>query len=494
MLLTILSATSAGLCGLAAVVVLRAMTVKSRQPKPSELDIDTTPIDGNQQIKANLQEAITYQTVSRMPGDINYDEILKFHDFLKRVFPTVHSSPLVKREVIATYSLLYTVEGSNPSLKPYILAAHMDVVPVDGQDWDVPPFEGREQDGCIYGRGTIDDKHSLMGILEALELRLQRQEKPTRTMLLCFGHDEEVAGNEGAAVIGKTLKERGTEVEFLLDEGFTILQDVIKQVRRPVGLIGVSEKGFVMLQLTVDSAKTGHSSMPPSETNVGILAEAVSKLERTPFPIKFERGVSYDNFNFLASEADYPFKFVFANLWLFKSIVKRIMHKQESTRATLHTTTAVTMFNGGIKMNVLPPSATAIINHRIHPSQTVQQVLDRDKLLINDSRVKMEVLQSKEASITSPYDDNCFGYQTVGQSIKHVFPNAILAPAILMANTDTIHYACVTNKMYRFCPTLNYPEDVPRFHGVNERIRVKNYEQVVKFYYITMHHADREHL
>ncbi|XP_022107246.1 N-fatty-acyl-amino acid synthase/hydrolase PM20D1.2-like [Acanthaster planci] len=494
MLLSILSVATAGLSGLAAILVLRAITAKSKQPKPSGLSLDTTQFDGNRKIVTNLQEAIRIETVSRKPGDINYSEILKFHAFLQKVFPKVHSSPLVTREVIASYSLLYTVEGSNPSLKPYILAAHIDVVPVDGQDWDVPPFEGREQDGCIYGRGTIDDKHSLMGILEALESRLERQEKPVRSIYLCFGHDEEVTGLDGAANIGKTLQERGVQAEFLLDEGYTILQDVIKHVHRPVGLIGVSEKGHATLRLSVDTAETGHSSMPPKETNVGILAKAVSKLETTPFPSMFGSGVEYDNFVYLASEVEYPIKLVFANLWLFKKIVERIMQQKESTRAILHTSTAITVFRGGVKVNVLPPSASAIVNHRIHPSQTIQQVLERDRRLINDDRIKMEILQSREATITSPYDEQCFAYQSIGQSIQQVFPDAIVAPAILLANTDTVHYTSITDKLYRFCPTFNLPEDVPRFHGVNERIRISNYEQVVKFYYILMHHADREQL
>ena len=77
-------------------------------------------------------------------------------------FPTIHSSPLVQREVINTHSLLYTVQGSDPSLKPTLFCAHIDVVPVEEESWDVPPFEGRLVDGFIYGRGTLDDKHSLM--------------------------------------------------------------------------------------------------------------------------------------------------------------------------------------------------------------------------------------------------------------------------------------------------------------------------------------------
>ncbi|XP_038060708.1 N-fatty-acyl-amino acid synthase/hydrolase PM20D1.2-like isoform X2 [Patiria miniata] len=494
MFLSILSAATAGLGGLVAILVLRAITVKSKQPKPSSLAPDTSPFDGNGKIVSNLQEAIRYETISRMPGDINYSEILKFHAFLQKAFPRVHSSPLVKREVIVSYSLLYTVEGTDPSLKSYILAAHMDVVPVEGQDWDVPPFEGRIQDGCIYGRGTIDDKHSLMGIMEALESRLERGEKPVRPLYLCFGHDEEVGGVDGAFNIGKTLLGRGVEAEFLLDEGYTILQDVIKHVSRPVGLIGVSEKGRLNVKLSVDSANTGHSSMPPAETNIGILANAVSKLESTPFPSMFGSGVEYDNFVYLTSEVEYPIKLVFANLWLFQKLVESIMRKKESTRALLHTSTAITVFKGGVKANVLPPSASAIVNHRIHPSQTIQQVLERDRRLINDDRIKMEILQGREATITSPYDEQCFAYQSIGQSIKQVFPDAIVAPGILLANTDTIHYTSVTDKLYRFCPTFNLPEDIPRFHGVNERIRISNYEQVVKFYYILMHHADRQQL
>ncbi|XP_070557575.1 N-fatty-acyl-amino acid synthase/hydrolase PM20D1.2-like [Ptychodera flava] len=482
-------------------VVLRTVTTPSKQPVVQECSpYDTDFIAANDRLKRNFQKAITFKTVSYDQSVQNTEELSKFVDFLREVFPTVHSSPLVKNEVIGNYSLLYTVAGSNDKLKPYILAAHMDVVPVDGQAWNYPTFEGLEEDGFIYGRGTIDDKHCLMGIMEALEFRLQRGENPKRPLYIALGHDEEVSGFEGALSIAQTLAARDVDIEFMLDEGMTVLDGVVPMVPKKTALIGVVEKGYLTVRAVLNTSNTGHSSMPPKHTCIGKLAMAIARLEANPFPNMFGKGPERSMFDHLAPEMTLLGRVVMSNLWLFSPIVSWVLSWKQNTNAVIRTTTAVTKFESGIKENVIPSSASATINHRIHPAQTVQQVYDYDNHILNEvmvndeEKIQVEMLNFLEPSHISPYDDDSFGYQTVVKSIRQVFPDVVVAPGVMIGNTDTRHYWNLTKNIYRFSPTIMKPTDLPRFHGVNERISIHNYEQVVNFFYHLMLNTDQEKL
>ncbi|XP_072050979.1 N-fatty-acyl-amino acid synthase/hydrolase PM20D1-like [Amphiura filiformis] len=483
---------ASGAIGFVGLVIFRTLTYPNKQIKPSAgQSFDTSFIQENEdRLVSNLQQVVRFNTTSRERGDMNYEEILKVHQFIQQAFPTIHSSPLVKREVINQYSLLYTVEGSEPSLKPYILCAHMDVVPVEEDSWDVPPFEGRLVDGFIYGRGTLDDKHSLLGILEALEFLLQRGEKPVRPIILAFGHDEEVEGRDGAKEIAAVLKDRGIQAEFLIDEGLTVTDGLVPGMSNLVALVGVAEKGYLNLELSVDSAPTGHASMPPKETNIGILSQAVSRLETNPFPSMFGKGPERAMFEFLGAEIIFPLKMVIANFWLFSPIFEWIMSRKPSTNAFLRTTTALTVFKGGIKRNVLPPSATANINFRIHPAQTVQDVIDYVKKVVNDDRIKLKTIAAHEPSHISPYSESSLGFKSIAQCVKQVFPGASVSPSVLIANTDTKWYPDITANRYRFFPVVTDASDINRIHGHNERISIGHYLEMVQFYYLLMKHAD----
>ena len=210
-------------------------------------------------------------------------EFLALHEYLKETFPKVHSG--LTKETINDYSLLYTWKGSDETLKPILLMAHLDVVPVEPAseaDWQHPPFEGQIQDGYIWGRGALDDKAGVMGLLEAVETLLAEGFRPKRTIYLAFGHDEELGGPNGAAKIAELLLSRKVELDYVLDEGLIIANGILP-VSKPVALIGIAEKGFVSLELSVET-EGGHSSMPPPNTAIGILSEAVNKLEEGQMP------------------------------------------------------------------------------------------------------------------------------------------------------------------------------------------------------------------
>ncbi|XP_039604426.1 N-fatty-acyl-amino acid synthase/hydrolase PM20D1.2-like [Polypterus senegalus] len=437
----------------------------------------------------SFKEAIRIPTVSTSETDLNISALEEFNDFLQKAFPVVFSSSLVQHEIVSDYSHLFKVSGSDPTLQPYMIISHIDVVPAPSDGWDAPPFSAQEINGFIYGRGTLDNKQSLMGSLQALEYLLKRGYKPRRTFYLGFGHDEEVNGLNGAKNIAALLKSRGVKLSFILDEGMAVLDGIIKGLQGPAAIIGVSEKGIMTIKLTV-TMKPGHSSTPPRETTIGILSTAVSRLERNPLPSKFGLGPEKAMFEHLASRFDFPVNFVMSNLWLFSPILTWILEKEPSTNALIRTTTAVTMFNAGIKNNIISPYAEAIVNFRIHNAQTTDEVLQIVSDTIADDRVKVEVISAGEPLPISSYNATSFGYQIIKKTAQEIFPQVVVAPGVCVGSSDSKHFVEVCDEILRFVPTWFKIEDLSRFHGLNERISVKNYEEAVKFYFQLFQNCD----
>lgn len=443
-------------------------------------------------MKESLKGAIQIPTVSFNPGEFNTTALAEFGEYIHKVFPTVFRTSFIQHEVVGEYSHLFTVQGSDPSLQPYMLLAHIDVVPAPDQGWEVPPFSGLERDGFIYGRGTLDNKNAVMAILQALELLLIRNYIPRRSFFIALGHDEEVSGAHGAQKISALLQARGVQLAFIVDEGSFILDGFIPSLKTPFAMVSVSEKGSLDLMLEVNMTP-GHSSAPPKETSIGILAAAVSRLEQTPMPNMFGSGPLKMTLQQLANEFSFPANVIFNNLWLFWPLVSRLMEREDITNALVRTTTAVTMFNAGIKVNVIPPVAQATVNFRIHPAQTVQEVLKLAKDIVVDDRVQFHVLESVEPLPVSPFDDQALGYQLIRQTIQSVFPEInIVVPGTCIAQTDSRLYTNLTTGIYRFNPVYLQPQDFRRIHGINERISVQAYESQVKFIFEFIQNADTE--
>uniref|UniRef100_A0A3Q4B9W0 Peptidase M20 dimerisation domain-containing protein n=1 Tax=Mola mola TaxID=94237 RepID=A0A3Q4B9W0_MOLML len=447
-----------------------------------------------EQLLANFRAAIRIPTVSFSEADINITALRQFDGLLRKAFPTVFSSSLVHHELVANYSHLFWVPGSQPDLLPYLLLAHIDVVPASESDgWEAPPFSAKEIDGFIYGRGTIDDKSAVMSILQALEYLLMKGYVPRRGFYIGLGHDEEVSGFKGAVSIVRVLKQRGVQFSFVLDEGLAILDGVIRGLEGPAALIGISEKGAATVKLSVSMAP-GHSSMPPSETTVGILAAAVKRLEENPMPRLFGYGPERETFEHLAHKFSFPMKFIMSNLWLFSSLLGRVLERKPDTNAFVRTTTAVTMFNAGVKVNILPSLAEAYVNLRIHSAQSLQEVLDLIQSTVGDHRVKMELVDGFDPLPVSSSDEKSFGFQIIKKTVLDFFPSVTVAPGICIGNTDSRHFKDLTNDIYRFAPLWFKPGDAQRFHGINERISKKNYEEMVMFYFSLIQNCDVQRL
>jgi carboxypeptidase PM20D1 len=334
----------------------------------------------------------------------------------------------------------------------------------------------------------MDDKSSVIGILEATERLLSEGFQPRRTVYLAFGHDEEVGGPNGAAKIAEVLAARGVDsFAFVLDEGGAIAEDMIPGVDGPVAIIGVAEKGFLSLELLVEG-EGGHSSMPPDHTNIGILAAALTKLEDNQFPARLD-GATEQMFQYLAPEMSLLRRVVFANLWLLRPVVARLMVSEQSGAAMVRTTTAATMIDGGVKDNVLPIDARAVVNFRIMPGETVESVTARVRDVIADDRVQLRMLANQDPSPVSDVGSEAF--RLLGRTIRQVVadPKLKVAPYLVVGGTDAKYYSGRSSNVFRFLAFRASGEDLERVHGTNERLSLENLDLNVTYFYQLLRNA-----
>jgi carboxypeptidase PM20D1 len=462
----------------AAVLALNTLRQGSQQLAAHPLAL--IPVDGAA-ASERLAGAVRFRTISfEKPSTETQAQLLEFRAYLEHAFPHLHAA--LRREIVNGYSLLYTWPGSDPKAKPILLMAHQDVVPVapgTEKDWHAGPFSGEIRGGFIWGRGSWDDKGNLMGILEAVESLAASGFKPRRTIYLAFGHDEENGGAEGASMIARLLTERGVHCEFALDEGLLIAEGILPGLKPPAALIGIAEKGSVTLRLTA-AATPGHSSMPPARSAIGALATAIERVQAAPMPATIA-GVTAKMFDALAPELTGFSRVAMSNLWLFGPIVRKQLEAGPSTNALIRTTTAVTVIRGGEKDNVLPGEAEALINFRLLPGDNADRVIEHVRRVVRDDQIRIAAAYPAEepspvASVTSA------AYQLIDRTIREVFPEAIVAPGLMIAATDARHMSAVADDTYRFSPVRAHSEDLPRFHGTDERMAVSNYVELIHFY------------
>lgn len=467
------------------------MTVESYQiPMQSLKKVSDHPTLSKVELGQRLAGAIRYQTISYEEKPTNVTVFKDLHNYLESLFPTVYSKLTVHKLGEEDLSLLFewpgTLAGSS-SDRPVLLTSHLDVVPVPEDTleyWSVDPFAGIV-DEFIWGRGTIDDKQGVLAILEVAEWLLKEGFKPKNSIYLGFGHDEEISGYKGAQFIAQWFRDNNIRIDYLVDEGMTIFKDSPLPLE-DTAFIGLAEKGSVVVDLIVKH-KGGHASLSTKETAVDILSRAVTKIYDNPMPTRFDPSSPfYKALAVIGPEMNNIIaKAVFSNLWLFDSILSRVFMLDSLTLVNLRTTAAATIIDAGTKSNVLPTYAKATINHRIIPGDTVDDVIQHDIRVINDPRVSVEKRSDYlEASPVS--SETSIGYSTIAKSTREAFPGITVAPSLFVANTDTRHYWDIANDIYRFCPTVMTPSDLPRFHGIDERISVDNYYKIIQFYYQLM--------
>jgi carboxypeptidase PM20D1 len=466
------------LVALAAAVAVNTWRTPSRQiavaPAP-QLAIDV------QAAAKRLAGAIPFRTVSSLDNPAGNDaEFDKLHAYLAEQFPKVHAT--LKKEVVGQKALLYTWAGSDPAAKPIALMAHQDMVPIapgTEKAWSVDPFGGAIQDGFVWGRGTLDNKGNLFAQMEAIELLIGQGFKPTQTVYLVMGDDEEVSGLRGALPIAELLKSRGVRLDWVLDEGLLVLDGVLPGLSKPAALIGLAEKGYGTFFLSLDTAP-GHSSMPPQHSAIGSMSAALARLEANPMPGGIQ-GVAAQMFGTLAPEMSGLNRVLLSNLWLTRPLVQGQLEKSPSSNAMLRTTTALTIVRAGNKDNVLPGRAEAAVNFRILPGDSIDSVEKHLKSALGNDAIQVKRYPgNSEPSPVSPTDST--GYRAIEQAVRQTFPDAVVAPGLMTAATDSRHFSLVSDAVYRFSPFRVKAEDLARFHGTNERVSIANYGEMIQFY------------
>ena len=463
---------------LAAIVLTRAALLK---PAPIPAVAATPiPLDHDGAVQRFIG-AIQIPTESQASQPPNQAAMQKFRDYLVASFPKVNAS--MQREVLPDGALIYTWAGRDPSAKPVVLMGHFDVVPAATEtlsQWKHGPYSGDLADGFIWGRGTLDDKIHVVSLLEAAETLIGRGFTPARTILFCFGDDEENGGSYGAVNIVKTLKSRNIQPEFVIDEGGAVARGMIPGLTRPVAVIGTAEKGFANLDLTTHGTG-GHSSEPPRHTAIGELGKALGRLEDHQFYASLP-GVLQDQYTAIAPYMPFSKRLVLANLWLFKPLIVQMGLKQKASAGNFHTTIAEDMISGGFKDNALPTSAKAVINFRILPGDTVATVIEHVRKAIDDPDVTItdeNAGSPRNPSPISPIDSN--GYLTLSKTIHQLFPDVIVVPNLLAAATDSTFYTVLTPNVYRFLAVQLDPSTFAMIHGLNERIAPEDYVKTVQF-------------
>jgi carboxypeptidase PM20D1 len=336
------------------------------------------------------------------------------------------------------------------------------------------------RDDAVWGRGAIDDKGSLVAILEAAEFLAAQGRRPTRTIIFAFGHDEELGGDHGAVLMAEALKQRGVRAWFVLDEGLAAL-DRHPLTGAPASMIGISERGSGTLRIRA-VGQPGHSSMPPPETAVSLVAEAVERIHAMPIERRLEGGPALGMMRALAPELSFTNRMAVANEWLFAPLLRQRMSTNPAAQALLGTTIAPTMIQGGVRPNVLPAEATAMINFRIHPRDDSADLLRRARQEVADlDGVTIEWAEEpRDASAISSTTSS--SYALIAAMSHAMLPDAPVAPALVLAGTDSRHYTDVAENVYRFQPILLTAEDLEMPHGLNERISIVNFERQIRFY------------
>jgi carboxypeptidase PM20D1 len=426
----------------------------------------------------NLAAAIRIQTISHQdPRENQPAEWDRLHDWLQSTYPAAHGA--MTRELVAGHTLVYTWVGKDSTLAPILLMAHQDVVPVtpgtEG-DWTHPPFDGVVDATAVWGRGAVDDKGALVAIFEALETLASSGFAPQRTVYIVSGHDEE-AGGSGAKAAAALLQQRGVRPEYVLDEGMLIVQD-FPLLGRPVALIGVGEKGYATLKVTAPAAG-GHSSAPPAETGVEVLARAVLAITGKSFPLEFD-GPAADMVRALAPDASLLVRIAVANEWLFRPLLVRQVASTPAGAASLHTTIAPTMLRGSPKENVLPQDATAWINYRIAPGTTAADVMQRARTATRTMKVELAWEgNAYDPPPVSPIDSRAY---RVLSALAAGEENLPVAPGLVTATTDSRFMTTLTGNIYRFAPVVATLDELKMIHGTNERMTLDNLRRTVDFY------------
>ncbi len=472
----VLAATGVG------VSMVRAATTYKAKPVKESAELETEKVDLDRFVK-HLSQAIQIPTICNKDESlVDWSKFDEFHAFLKESYPLIHEK--LDLQMFSTRSLMYHWKSAHPEKEPICMLAHQDVVPVTPgteDDWEYPAFSGEVADGYVWGRGALDIKNHLIGVMEAVETLLEEGYVPERDIYICFGHNEEVMAEGdacGATVMMKYFKENGIKLDSVIDEGGAILDvKVPKVIDGHLAGVGIAEKGHVDFEISV-SGKGGHSSQPPKHNALGELSKMVVELENHQFKAELTDQLQ-SLFAEIGKSTTYPVRCIACNLPLLKPVITKVCSNIPAVASMMRTTTAVTMANGSPAPNVLPQKASVVANFRIMPGQTTDDVEKHIKKVCGP-KAEVKMLAGKNPSKLSPTDSRAF--KVISEICKSMDPKAIVAPYLVMGGTDARQYEDVCDNIYRYSPFLMSTGLLLTTHGTNERIPVSSLEDGVAFF------------
>lgn len=474
----------------------------------------------------------SYDNLGPVGEDERWEVMYPFAEYLEKTFPLVHST--LKLEKVNTHGLLFTWQGSNDGLKPTVLMAHQDVVPVEtstiGQ-WTHPPFSGEFDGKFVWGRGAADDKSSLIGIMGAVEALIEAGFEPQRTLVLSFGFDEEISGHAGAGHLAEVLLDRyGKDgAAIIVDEG-SVIQE---QWGTIFALPGVAEKGYIDVEVVV-RMPGGHSSVPPKHNGIGVMGEVIRLVEanlyephlhdENPFLAALQCGARY--------APEFPHK-------LKKELGKRdskgldTCHRKDklaleaatlgdATKYLFTTSVAADLISGGAKVNALPERTVLTVNHRVnvgdHPSEVQERmtgiaaiVAEKYNLTLHafteeaetPSSITLQVaggggkmLEPAPVTPTEILDSGATPYSILSGTTRALYgEDTIMAPALMTGNTDTKFYWDLTKHIFRFNPGFDAEQSfLEGVHTVDEKISMLAHVRGVQWYSMFVRNMDEADL
>jgi carboxypeptidase PM20D1 len=424
-----------------------------------------------------LQQLVRIATVSDTDESaIDRQAFAELIDTLAELFPLLHEHLDLHR--VRDHALLFHWRGTTDA-DPVVLMAHSDVVPMDeSAPWQHPPFGAEIHDDAVWGRGTLDDKGSLVAICVAVERLLADGFRPARDVWLSFGAREETSGADATAAV-EELRSRGVAPWLVLDEGGAIAHEAFPGIAQPLGVVGVSEKGTTTIVLRAEG-RGGHSSTPTAGGPTARIARAVVRLEKRPFPA-FLPEPTLEMFTRLAPHAPRAMRPVFAHARRLQPLLKRALLVAGPEPAALaRTTMAVTTLSGSPAHNVIASHATAAVNLRILPGDTVESATEHVRKAIDDDTIRLDLVDVNEASPVSPTDDPAF--ELIATTINEVFEDAVPTPYVMMGASDSRHFTAICPRVYRFTPFRMTKAQRESIHSYDEHIGVDDWLDGVRWY------------
>ncbi len=455
------------------VIVLRALAFKPKpeaSPDAEELSFDR---DGAVQALAALIRCRTVSYDDRAKeDDAEFD---KLTDLLPALYPHVAGACTLQR--FPDRALLFRWPGRQQGA-PAVLMAHYDVVPVEEENWDHPPFDALIEDGVMWGRGTLDTKVTFNGILFAADHLIRQGFQPEHDIYLAFSGGEEINA-PGALHIVEYFQQNGIIPSMVVDEGGAVVDNVFPGVVRPCAMIGIAEKGMINLEYAVRSGG-GHASAPAPHTPVGQLSSACAAVESHPFPMHLTKPVEA-MFDTLGRHSSFVYRLIFANLWCFRGVLDGICKKSGGElNALVRTTVAFTQMSGSAAPNVIPPSASMVSNIRLNPADSVASAQEYIRSVIKDGNVSLRPLKAMEPSPIS--DITCDGWRKVCSAVSATWKGCIVTPYLMVQCSDSRHYRDLSDRVYRFSAMDLTDEERRSIHGNNEHIRLETVGRATEFF------------